>query len=170
MWLNCQLLFGWGGGRRGWLPPSATAPPNAHFNPQLPIAVIVVHRNFSAILPSFVPPLPPLPIAIVPPAGRCHHCIPLQSWPAAPACCHTAARCCRHAASAAHCRTHAGCLPSIAIISLRYLCHWWIFYKILSLCCWLRHPISEVPHALSRHYLAEPFPPKVLLTYAFSCL
>jgi hypothetical protein len=34
----------------------------------------------------------------------------------------------------------------------------------------LRHPISEVPHSLSRHYLAEPFCPKVLLTYAFSCL
>jgi hypothetical protein len=32
----------------------------------------------------------------------------------------------------------------------------------------LRHPISEVPHGLSRHYLAEPFCPKVLLTYAFS--
>ncbi len=34
-----------------------------------------------------------------------------------------------------------------------------MFYKILSLCCWLRHPISEVPHGLSRHYLAEPFHP-----------
>jgi hypothetical protein len=41
---------------------------------------------------------------------------------------------------------------------------------ILSLCCWLRHPISEVPHGLSRHYLAEPFRPKVLLTYEFSHL
>ncbi len=63
-----------------WLPPSATAPFNARFNPQLPIAVIVVHCNFSAVLPSVAPPPPPLPIAIVPPAGRCHHCIlPLQS-------------------------------------------------------------------------------------------
>jgi hypothetical protein len=54
--------------------------------------------------------------------------------------------------------------------SLRCLCHLRIFCKILSLCCWLRHPISEVPHGLSRHYLAEPFHPKVLLTYAFSRL
>jgi hypothetical protein len=54
--------------------------------------------------------------------------------------------------------------------SLRCLCHWRIFYEILSLCCWLRHPISEVPHGLSRYYLAEPFHPKVLLTYAFSRL
>jgi hypothetical protein len=64
----------------GWLLPSVTAPPNAHFNPQLPIAVIVVHRNFSAIPPSFaLPPPPPLPITIVSPAGRYHHCLPLQS-------------------------------------------------------------------------------------------
>jgi hypothetical protein len=43
--------------------------------------------------------------------------------------------------------------------SLRCLCHLRIFYKILSLCCWLRHPISEVPRGLSRHYLAELFRP-----------
>ncbi len=87
--LNCRLLFGWGGG--GWLPPSATAPPNARLNPQLPIAVIVVHHNFFAIPPSFVPPLPLLLIAIVPLAGRCHHCFPLQSccWPLPPAAAHT---------------------------------------------------------------------------------
>ncbi len=68
-----------GGGGRGWLPPSATAPPHARLNPQLPIAVIVVHCNFSAVPPSFAPPPSPLPIAIVLPAGRCHHCILLQS-------------------------------------------------------------------------------------------
>ncbi len=81
----------WLGRGRGWLPPSATAPPNAHLNPQLPIALIIVHLNFSAVLPSFVPPLPPLPIAIVPPAGRCHHCIPLQLCcrPLPPAAAHT---------------------------------------------------------------------------------
>ncbi len=78
MCLNCRLLFGRGGGG-GWLPPLATAPPNAHLNPQLPIAVIVVHRNLFAIPPSFAPPPPLLPIATVSPAGRCHHCIPLQS-------------------------------------------------------------------------------------------
>ncbi len=71
------VIIWWGGGG-GWLPPSATVPPNARLNPQLPIAAILVHRNFSAVLPSFAPPPPPLPIAIVPPAGRCHHCIPLQ--------------------------------------------------------------------------------------------
>ncbi len=65
-----------GGG--GWLPPSATAPPNARLNLQFPIAVIIVHCIFSTIPLSFALPLPPLPIAIVPPAGRCHHCIPLQ--------------------------------------------------------------------------------------------
>jgi hypothetical protein len=43
--------------------------------------------------------------------------------------------------------------------SLRCLCHLPIFKEILSLCCWLRRPISEVPHSLSRHYLAEPFHP-----------
>ncbi len=72
------IWLGGGGGGRGWL-PSATAPPNARLNPQLPITVIVVPCNFSAILPSFAPPPLLLPIAIVPPAGRCHHCIPLQS-------------------------------------------------------------------------------------------
>ncbi len=66
-----------GGG--GWLPPSATAPPNANLNPQLPIPVIIAYRDFSAIPPSFAPPPLPQPIAIVPPAGCCHHCIPLQS-------------------------------------------------------------------------------------------
>jgi hypothetical protein len=50
-----------------------------HLNPQLPIAVIIVHPNFSTVPPSFALPLPPLPISIVPPAGRYHHCIPLQS-------------------------------------------------------------------------------------------
>ncbi len=43
--------------------------------------------------------------------------------------------------------------------SLCCLCHLPIFYKILSLCCWLRHLISEVPHNLSRHFLTEPSPP-----------
>ncbi len=71
------VIIWWGGGG-GWRPPSTTAPPNARLNPQLPIPVIVVHRNFSVLLPSFAPPPPSLPIAIVPPAGHCHHCIPLQ--------------------------------------------------------------------------------------------
>ncbi len=89
MCLNCRLLFGRGGGG-GWRPPSATVPPNACLNPKLPIAVIVVHCNFSAVPPSFAPS-PPLPIAIVPPAGCCHHCIPLQSccWLLPPAAAHT---------------------------------------------------------------------------------
>jgi hypothetical protein len=82
-----------GGGGGGWLAPSATAPPNAHLNPQLPITVIVFHCNFSAIPPSFLPPPPPLlpPIVIVPPAGRCHYCLPLQSCcrPLPPAAAHT---------------------------------------------------------------------------------
>ncbi len=83
------VIIWWGGG--GWLPPSATAPPNARLNPQLPIAVIVVNHNFSAVPPSFALPLPLLPIAIVSRAGRCHHCIPLQSccWPLPPAAAHT---------------------------------------------------------------------------------
>ncbi len=78
MCLNCRLsLIGGGGG--GWLPPSPPAPPNTRLNPQLPIAVIIAYCDFSAIPPSFA--LPPLlqPIAIVPPAGCCHHFIPLQS-------------------------------------------------------------------------------------------
>ncbi len=40
--------------------------------------------------------------------------------------------------------------------SLCCLCHLPIFEEILSLCCWLRHPISEVSHGSSRHYLEEP--------------
>ena len=89
--LNCQLLFGWGGGGgRGWLPPLATAPPNARLNPQLPIAVAIVHHNLAAVPPSFAPPPPP-PIAIVLPVGRCHHCLPLKSCcrPPPPATAHT---------------------------------------------------------------------------------
>jgi hypothetical protein len=88
--LNCRLLFG--RGRGGWLPPSATVPPNARLNPQLPIAVIIVHCNFSAVLPSFAPPPPPLPIAIVPPAGHCHHCSH-----------------CNHAAGRSHLLPHTRC-------------------------------------------------------------
>ncbi len=76
-----QIIIWWGGGgvaaAFSHCAPQRT--PNACLNPQLPIAVIIAHRNISAVPPSFVPPLPPLPIAIVPPAGRCHHCIPLQS-------------------------------------------------------------------------------------------
>ncbi len=83
---------GRGGPAGGGLVPSATAPPNAHLNPQLPITVIIVHRNFPAIPPSFLlpPPPPPLPIVIVPPSGRCHYCLPLQSccWPLPPAAAH----------------------------------------------------------------------------------
>ncbi len=48
-----------------------------------------------------------------------------------------------------------------------YLCHLPIFYKILSLCCWLRHPISEVPHGLSRHFLTEPLRP---ISVAHTCI
>ncbi len=59
------------------LPPLATAPPNAHLNPQLPIAVAIVHCNLAAIPPSFAPPPPP-PIAIVLPVGHSHHCLSLQ--------------------------------------------------------------------------------------------
>jgi hypothetical protein len=59
------------------LPPSATVPPNARLNPQLPIAIAIVHRNLAANLPSFALPLPP-PITIVPPVGCSHHCPPLQ--------------------------------------------------------------------------------------------
>ncbi len=101
-----------------WLPPSATTPPNTHLNPQLPIAVIVVHCNFSAILPSFAPPPLPLPIAIVPLAGRCHHCIPLQSCcrPLPPAATHTlpplhVVACTPHPLPTAA-RTLAACRPS----------------------------------------------------------
>ncbi len=66
--------------KRCWLAPSVTVPSNARFNPELLIVVIVVHCNFSTIPPSFLPlPLPPPPILIVPPAGRCHYCLPLQS-------------------------------------------------------------------------------------------
>ncbi len=117
--MNCRLLFGWGGeGERGWLPPSATAPPNARLNPQLPIAVIVVHRNFSTVPPSFALPSPPLPIAIVPPAGCCHHCIPLQLCcrPLPPTAAHTlpplhAVACMPHPLPTAAC-TLAACRPS----------------------------------------------------------
>ncbi len=59
------------------MPPSDAAPPNACLNQQLPIAVVVVHRNLATLLPSFAPPPLP-PIAIVPPVGRSHHCLPLQ--------------------------------------------------------------------------------------------
>ncbi len=104
-----------GGG--GWLPPSATAPPNACLNPQLPIAVIVVHHNFSGVPPSFVPLPPPLPISIVPPAGCCHHCIPMQSWcrTLQPAAAHTllplhAVACTPHPLPIAAC-TLAACRP-----------------------------------------------------------
>ncbi len=110
------IIWWWGGG--GWLPPSATAHPNARLNPQLPITVIVVHRNFSAVLPSFAPPPPPLPIAIVPPAGHCHHFIPLQSCcqPLPPAAAHTlpplhAVACTPHPLPTAA-RTLAACRPS----------------------------------------------------------
>ncbi len=109
-------MVGEGGG--GWLPSSATAPPNACLNPQLPITVIVVHCDFSAVPPSFAPPPPPLPIAIVPPAGRCHHCIPLQSCcrPHPPAAAHTlpplhAVACTPHLLPTAA-PTLAACCPS----------------------------------------------------------
>jgi hypothetical protein len=59
-------------------------------------------------------------------SAGCHHCLPLQlcCWLLLSAHCrctllHTcpsAARCCTHATSTAHCRTHAGYLPSIAIV------------------------------------------------------
>ncbi len=78
--LNCRLLFGRGGG--GWLPPSATAPPNSRLNPQLPIAVIVVHRNF---LPSRRP------------LRRRRRCCPLQL-------CHRLAA----AITVSHCNCAAG--------------------------------------------------------------
>ncbi len=107
-----------GGGGRGWLSPSATAPPNARLNPQLPIAVIFVHRNFTAVPPSFAPPPPLLPMTIVPPAGRCHHCIPLQLCcrPLPPAAAHTlpplhAVACMPHPLPTAA-RTLAACRPS----------------------------------------------------------
>ncbi len=72
------------------MPPSPTAPPNACLNPQLPIAVVVVHRDLAAVPPSFALPLPP-PIAIVMPVGRSHHCLPLQLFcqPPPPAAAHT---------------------------------------------------------------------------------
>ncbi len=111
------------------LPPSATAPPNAHLNPQLPIrrhcpsqscrcpavlcaAAATTHRNCATGWP-----LPSLsPIAIVLPATPACCC----THAATSACCRmhaaAAACCCTHAASAARCRTHAGCLPSIAIV------------------------------------------------------
>ncbi len=60
------------------LPPSATTPPNARLNPQLPIAVAFVHCDLAALPPSFAPPPPPPPIAIVPPVGHSHHCLQLQ--------------------------------------------------------------------------------------------
>ncbi len=65
-------------------------PPIPTFNPQLPITVAIFHGNLAAIPPSFVPLLPP-PIAIVLPAGHCHHCLPLQSCcrPPPPAAAHT---------------------------------------------------------------------------------
>jgi hypothetical protein len=109
------VIIWWGGG--GWLPPSATAPPNARLNPQLPIAVIIVHRIFSAVPLSFVLLPLPLPIAIVPPAGRCHHCIPLQLCcrTLLPAAAHTlpplhAVACTRHLLPTAA-RTLATCCP-----------------------------------------------------------
>jgi hypothetical protein len=43
--------------------------------------------------------------------------------------------------------------------SLRCFCHLLIFKEILSLCCWLRHPVCEVSHGSSRHYLEELFHP-----------
>ncbi len=110
------IIWWWGGG--GWLPPSATAPPNARLNPQLPTAVIVVHCNFSAVPPSFALPLLPLPIAIVPLAGCCHHCIQLQSCcrPLLPAAAHMlpplhTVTCMPHLLPTAAC-TLAACLPS----------------------------------------------------------
>ncbi len=42
--LELPVIIWWGGG--GWLPPSATAPPHARLNPQLPIAVIVAYCIF----------------------------------------------------------------------------------------------------------------------------
>jgi hypothetical protein len=98
------------------LPPSATAPPNARLNPQLPIAVAVVPCNLAAILLSFALPPPP-PIAIVPPAGCCHHCLPLQlcCQPPPPTATHTppplqAVACTLHPLPAAA-RTLAACCP-----------------------------------------------------------
>jgi len=106
-----------GGGGRGWLPPTATAPPKAHINPHFSNAVIVVHRNFSAVPLSFALPPPLLPIAIVPPAGRCHHCIPLQLCcrPLPPTAAHTllplhAVACTPHPLPTAA-RTLAACRP-----------------------------------------------------------
>ncbi len=113
------IWLGGGGGEGVAAAFSHTAPPNAHLNPQLPIAVIIVHPDFSTVPPSFAPPPPlPLPIAIVLPAGRCHHCIPLQSWcrPLPPAAAHTlpplhAVACTPHPLPTAA-RTLAACCPS----------------------------------------------------------
>ena len=114
--LELPFIIWLGGG--GWLPPSATAPPNARLNPQLPIVKIVAYRNFSAVPQSFAPPPPPLPIAIVPPASHCHHCIPLQSCcrPLPPAAAHTlpplhAVACTPHPLPTAA-RMLAACCPS----------------------------------------------------------
>ncbi len=131
------------GGGRGWLPPSATAPPNACLNPQLPIAVSVVHHDFSAVPPSFAPPPPPpLPIAIVPPAGHCHHCLPLQS-------------CCRPLppAAAARCRTHTPHpLPTAARTP---------------------HPLPAAAHTLAACHPLQSFPrpppPAAAHTHAACC-
>ncbi len=118
--LNCRLLFG-GCGGGGRLPPSATPPPNAPLNSQLPNAVNVAYCDF------FRPPAVLCAAAAAAAHRNCAAGWPLPSLypiaimlPAAPACCRThaaAAACYRmHAASAARCRTHAGCMPSIAII------------------------------------------------------
>ncbi len=110
---------GGGGGARGCRlqPLRPPMPAFARLNPQLPITVNIVHCNFSAVLPSFAPLPPPLPIAVVPPAGRCHHCIPLQSCcrPLPPAAAHTlpplhAIACTLHPLPTAA-RTLAACCP-----------------------------------------------------------
>ncbi len=135
------MVIIWLGGGGGWVLHSATAPPNARLNPQLPIAVAATaaaHRNCAAGW--LLPLLSPIEIALL----------------AAPAHCRT------HADAAAHCRTHDSLLPTAActLAACHFCNHSPGHRRLLPHTCML---LAAAPMPLLLHTAARMPLPQLLL-------